>query len=60
MNQQSNKRFNNLINYIEENLCEEINYKKLSQILGVNEYTMQRIFLFVTNYTLGEYIRKED
>ena len=58
MNQQSNKRFNNLINYIEENLCEEINYKKLSQILGVNEYTMQRIFLFVTNYTLGEYIRK--
>ena len=58
MNKQSNKRFNDLINYIEENLCEEISYKKLSQILGVNEYTMQRIFLFVTNYTLGEYIRK--
>lgn len=58
MNQQSNKRFNDLINYIEENLCEDINYKKLSQILGVNEYTMQRIFLFVTSYTLGEYIRK--
>ncbi len=58
MNKQSNKRFDDLINYIEENLCEEISYKKLSQILGVNEYTMQRIFLFVTNYTLGEYIRK--
>lgn len=58
MNKQSNEKFNNLINYIEDNLCEEINYKKLSQILGVNEYTMQRVFLFVTNYTLADYIRK--
>lgn len=59
MNKQSNERFENLIEYIEENLYEEkISYKKLSQILGVNEYTMHRIFLFVTNYTLAEYIRK--
>ena len=58
MNKQSNERFSELIEYIEDNLCEEINYTKLSQILGVNEYTMHRIFLFVTNYTLAEYIRK--
>lgn len=58
MNKQSNEKFNDLIKYIEENLCEEISYKKLSQILGVNEYTMHRIFLFVTNYTVAEYIRK--
>lgn len=58
MNKESNKKFNSLINYIEENLCEEISYKKLSQILGVNEYTLHRIFLFVTNYTLADYIRK--
>ena len=58
MNKESNKRFNDLIEYIEENLCEEISYKKLSQILGVNEYTMHRIFFFVTNYTLADYIRK--
>ena len=58
MNKQSNQRFNELIKYIEDNLCEEIDYKKLSQILGVNEYTMHRIFLFVTNYTVAEYIRK--
>jgi AraC family transcriptional regulator len=58
MNKQSSEKFNNLIKYIEENLCNEISYKKLSQILGVNEYTMHRIFLFVTNYTLAEYIRK--
>lgn len=58
MNKQSNERFNNLIEYIEENLCEKIDYKKLSQILGVNEYTMHRIFLFVTNYNLADYIRR--
>ncbi len=58
MNKQSNKKFNDLIKYIENNLCEEISYKKMSQILGVNEYTMHRIFLFVTNYTLADYIRK--
>lgn len=45
MNKQSNERFKNLIKYIENNLCEEINYKKLSMILGVNEYTMHRIFV---------------
>ena len=44
--------------YIEENLCEETNYKKLSQILGVSEYTLHRIFLFVRNYNLADYIRR--
>ena len=58
MNKQSSERFNELIEYIENNICEEIDYKKLSQILGVNEYTMHRIFLFATNYTVAEYIRK--
>lgn len=58
MNKQSDEKFKKLITYIEDNLCNEISYKKLSQILGVNEYTMHRIFLFVTNYTLGEYIRR--
>ena len=58
MNKNSNEKFNELIKYIEQNLCEEISYKKLSQILGVNEYTMHRIFLFVTDYTVADYIRK--
>lgn len=58
MNKNSNQKFNELIEYIEKNLTEEISYKKMSQILSVNEYTMHRIFLFVTNYTISEYIRK--
>ncbi len=28
MNKQSNKKFNDLIKYIEDNLCGEISYKK--------------------------------
>lgn len=32
--------------------------KNFLKSFGVNEYTMHRIFLFVTNYNLAEYIRK--
>ena len=43
MNKQSNERFNDLINYIEDNLCEEISYKKLSKILGVNNISINMV-----------------
>ncbi len=49
---------NNMIKYIEENLTQDIEYKKLSQIVGVSEYSLQRIFIFLTNISLSEYIRK--
>lgn len=49
---------NNMIKYIEENLTENIEYKKLAQIVGVSEYALQRIFIFLTNISLSEYIRK--
>lgn len=52
------KSLNKITKYIEDNLDEEINYKKLSKIMGVNEYTMQRIFSLLTNISLAEYIRK--
>ena len=58
MNKESNKRFDELIEYIETNICEEIDYNRLAMILGTNEYTMHRIFAFVTNYNVAEYIRK--
>ena len=49
---------NNMIKNIEENLTQDIEYKKLSQIVGVSEYSLQRIFIFLTNISLSEYIRK--
>lgn len=49
---------NNVINNIEENLTEKIEYKDLAKIVGTSSYTLQRIFVFLTGITLTEYIRK--
>ena len=49
---------NEMIEYIEENLTEDIDYKKLAKIVGVSEYSLQRIFMFLTNISISEYIRK--
>ena len=48
---------NNIIEYIEKNLEEEINYKEIAKIIGVNEYTFQKIFSVICNISLKEYIR---
>lgn len=52
------ENLNKIIKYIEDNLTENIEYKKLAQIVGTSEYTLQRIFIFLTNISLSEYIRK--
>ena len=44
---------NQMVKYIEENLTENIEYKKLAQIVGVSEYNLQRIFMFLTNMSLA-------
>ena len=52
------KSLNDITKYIDENLEEEIEYSKLSKYLGVNVYTMQRLFTMIAGVTLSEYIRK--
>lgn len=52
------KILNEMINYIEENLEEKIEYKKLSQIMGVNENTMQKLFSVLCDCSISDYIRK--
>ena len=49
---------NKMIQYIEKHLTEKIEYKELARIVGVSEYSLQRIFMFLTNISLVEYIRK--
>ena len=49
---------NKVIDKIEENLTEKIDYKDLAKIVGTSSYTLQRIFAFLTGITLTEYIRK--
>lgn len=49
---------NKVIDEIENNLTEKIDYKNLAKIVGTSSYTLQRIFVFLTGITLTEYIRK--
>ena len=51
-------KFEELIKYIENHLNEKIDYNELAKILAVSEQSMQRIFAFITNMSLSEYIRK--
>lgn len=52
------KVLNEMSEYIENNLENEIDYKKLAQIMLVNSNTMQRVFSIVCDISLSDYIRK--
>ena len=52
------KSLNEITRYIEENLENEISYEVLAKFLGVNVYTMQRLFTMISGISLSEYIRK--
>lgn len=52
------KRMNRAIDYIEENLSKTIDKEKLAYIAGCSEFHFQKIFSYVANISLGEYIRR--
>lgn len=47
----------NAINYIEENITEELDYATIAQQAYSSNFHFQRIFGILCGYTLGEYIR---
>lgn len=47
----------NAINYMEENILEEIDYDKIAQQAYSSTYHFQRMFSMLTSFTVGEYIR---
>lgn len=49
---------NEMIHYIEENLDNDIDFNKLSKITNTNLFILERIFMFLTNMTLVEYIKR--
>lgn len=51
-------RMNNTINYIEDNLMAKIDYEKAAKIAYCSVYHFQRMFSFITNVTLSEYVRR--
>lgn len=48
---------NKIIEYVEKHLEDKIEYKELAKMIGVNEYTFQKIFSVLCEITLAEYIR---
>lgn len=52
------KKLNDVIEYIEKNIREEITCSELAKIAVLSEYEFRRIFSFLVGIPLGEYIRK--
>lgn len=51
------KELNKVIEYIEEHLEDEIEVKNVSRMVGMNDYTFQRIFGVLCDISFSEYIR---
>ncbi|MDU1865296.1 MAG: AraC family transcriptional regulator, partial [Anaerococcus sp.] len=51
------KSFNFAIDYIEDNLTEELDEKEITQITGYSFPMFSRIFSIISGYSLSEYIR---
>lgn len=49
---------NNAMEYIEENLTQDIDYSKISKIAFCSEYHFKRMFSFLSGISLSEYIRR--
>ncbi len=52
------ENMNSALDYIEENLAEEIDYKKIARLALCSEYHFKRMFSFLAGVTLSEYIRR--
>lgn len=51
-------RMNNAMEYVETHLSETIDYEQVARIASCSTYNFQRMFSFITNVPLAEYIRR--
>lgn len=51
-------KMNSAIDYIEDNLTDEINLNMVCMKACCSSYNFQRMFSFITDITLAEYIRR--
>lgn len=51
------KELNQVIEYIEEHLTEDISLEKISEYAGVSDYHFRKIFFYLSGMTLSEYIK---
>lgn len=52
------ERLNNAVNYIEENIKETIDLEEVSRIACCSTYHFQRMFAYIADIPLSEYIRR--
>jgi AraC family transcriptional regulator len=52
------QRITGAMNYIEDNLTEDIDYSQVAKIACCSTYHFQRMFSFITDVPLAEYIRR--
>ncbi len=52
------ERLNKAVNYIEENITETIDMEEVSKIAYCSSYHFQRIFAYIADIPLSEYIRR--
>lgn len=52
------KSMNDALNYVEENLANDIDLKKVARLALCSEYHFQRMFSFLAGISLSEYIRR--
>ena len=52
------KKMNNALSYIEDNLLRNIDYAKVARLACCSVYNFQRMFSFITDVPLSEYIRR--
>lgn len=51
------QKLNQLVDYIEEHLDEELSLGEAAKTLGLSEYHLKRTFSFIAGVSVGEYIR---
>lgn len=51
-------QLNNAINYIEENICDDIALSDISKVTEYSEYHFGRLFYYIVGMPLSEYVRK--
>ncbi|WP_028548567.1 AraC family transcriptional regulator [Paenibacillus sp. UNC451MF] len=52
------ENMNRALNYIEENLADEIDFKEVARLAYCSEYHFKRMFSFLAGVSLSEYIRR--
>lgn len=52
------ERLNKAINYIEEHITDNIDYEEVAKVAYCSSYHFQRMFAYMTETTLSEYIRR--